>query len=341
MKLSREDTQYKEIEKFKDFELTQCIAYEMAKRNREIQKLNEEYNKVRTTKNLDAWIDEFNTTQSDEEFEKVVKRMIETEGIDIKDLQQSMALENEIKKKSFFPPRSNYGKTVKNEKINEHLSRTSQKAQVSRSNIVDTSSLGSEIFTDDGKAKTHLGGVIDYGKLYPAFSRPQPIIPADVSKEIDIHINLKLPAKELMAYVEAVKKNYDKSNGEAYQSATPLNIAADINREIFSIQIKIKQKGSKTNLEMPEKTQQEVYADLFFLYDVYTNMEMKKKSDKFIFFRNGLIDYYAKKVCKYHGIDDIDEVSDSIGAPREQTVREYLKMMQGYIDDFGYKQLLA
>lgn len=40
----RSDKQYKEIEKFRDYELTQCIAYEMAIRNAENIKLAEEYN---------------------------------------------------------------------------------------------------------------------------------------------------------------------------------------------------------------------------------------------------------------------------------------------------------
>jgi len=54
-----------------------------------------------------------------------------------------------------------------------------------------------------------------------------------------------------------------------------------------------------------------------------------------------MIDHYAKKVAHYHGIKDIDDVSDSIGTPRDQTIREYKKMMTKYIDEFGYKKLLT
>ena len=35
----RDDSNYKEIEEFQDYELTNCIAYEMAIRNTELKKL--------------------------------------------------------------------------------------------------------------------------------------------------------------------------------------------------------------------------------------------------------------------------------------------------------------
>ena len=48
----REDLIYKEIENFEDYELTQCIAYEMAIRNKEVRKLLNQYENKPTPKDI-------------------------------------------------------------------------------------------------------------------------------------------------------------------------------------------------------------------------------------------------------------------------------------------------
>ncbi len=340
--ISRADTSYKEIEKFKDYELTQCIAYEMAIRNPERKKLYQEYKKYVYTDKLDKWVSKFNTVQTYEEYKKLITDFIEAEGISKETVEKNEKLFKIIEEKTFFQPQDNIKlPDFTNNTINSYLDRTSQREQVSKLTCIDSNTIKQSIFQDTGIVKTIHNATLNYEKLFPKFSRPLPVIPKTATKEIDIHINLQLPEKELLSYLETIKKNYDKSHGEALRPSTPLSMAIDIDKEIFTIQIKMKKKGSQTNLEMPEKTQQEVYADLLFLYDVFTLTDIKKQSDKITFFRNNMIDYYAMKVCKYHGIKDIDEVSDFIGTPRDQTVREYVKMMQAYIDDYGYKKLLV
>ena len=44
---------------------------------------------------------------------------------------------------------------------------------------------------------------------------------------------------------------------------------------------------------------------------------------------------------EYSGSDNIEEVAESIGTPKEETYSEYVTMMEQYIDDFGYKKLLV
>jgi len=339
--LTRFDNQYKDIEKFKDFELTQCIAYEMAIRNPERKKLQEEYLKQSFTKNIDKWIDRFNNIETDEEFKALILEFIKVEGINNTIVEENDKLQYAIEEKSFFSPRRESDIKLLNDVIITYLLRDSQRKQASNSAIIDSDSLTESIMNDDGTTKTIHNGIINYEKLFPKFTRPHPVIPKNMSKEIDIKVNLKLPAKELLAYVEVIKKNYDASNGEAFQAATLLTTTAEIDREIFSIQIKMKRKGSKSKLEMPEKTQQEVYADLFFLYDVYRDGSIKKQNDKYNYFCDKLLTYYTDKVCRYHGISDKEDVYDSIGTPNEHYTRQYLKVMKGYIDQYAYKSLLA
>ncbi len=221
-----------------------------------------------------------------------------------------------------------------------YQSRSSQRAQAQRTHIINDDKLDS-YFDDDGSAKTIAGSIIKYVDLFPEFSRPLPLVQTEASKEIDLLLNLALPMEELTSYIEQIKKVYDNNSADIFQTASLNEDAKAAGREIFSIQIKMTKKGSRFHLDMPEKKRQEVYADLLFLYDVLNTSDIKKQGDKIQHFQNELIDYYAKKVCVYHRIKDIDEVTPFIGTPREQTVRECNKMMQRYIDGYGYRQLLT
>ncbi len=250
-------------------------------------------------------------------------------------------LGEQLTKKAYFPiPNSKSYGHIYNPFLFSYQKREPQRAQVRKTKIVKDKKIDLH-FEDDGSAKTIAGGSINYEKFFPKFSRPVPNIPSEISKELNISLNLALSTEDIMSYVEIIKKTYDKSNGEFYKSASTISDIVTIDKVISTIQIKVKKKGSKTNLEMPEKSQQEIYADLFFLYDLFTDGGFKKRGDAIDYFRSEMIDYYAAKVCKYHRIKDIDEVSEYIGTPRDQSIREYYKIMQHYIDDYGYKKLIA
>jgi hypothetical protein len=342
---SRSDTQYREIENFKDYELTQCIAYEMAKRNPEIKlllakkaKLNEQI----FSHFNEEYMDKLDKAGSEEELKTLMQEFLQEHPLELQLFLEEKALDDEIVQKSFFPIVSDEEIAIdtKNPVLKQYYSANSQRAQARRSQVIDNETIEDE-FNDTGTVKTVSGSTIKYVDLFPPFSRPLPVIPSQTSKEIDVILNLALPASDLTALVEEIKKAYEKSGGEAYQVQSPLTLAVEIDKELFNIHIKTKKKGSSTNLEMPTKRKQEVYADLLFLYDVYHNSDLKGKGEKLYHFRSEMIDYYAYKVMKYHGLKDIDDVSADIGTPRDQSIREYLKIMEAYIDDYGYKKLIA
>ena len=344
-KVSRSDKQYKEIEKFKDYELTQCIAYEMAIRNPKIKELIAKRDASDVLNNFDEkWMDKLNKIKTAEEEDTLMLEFIDAVPGREDEWWAQHKLQEDIKYKCFFhipkQSKSIINEMMENKYYIDSVSRDTQRAQIEKSSLVNFDSHKS-CFLDDGTVKTASGGTIKYAKLFPGLSRQIPTIPIDINKEIDIPLNLALPAKELLAYVETIKTNYDKSHGEVFQAATPLSSASEIDKEIFSIRIKVKKKGSDFKLKIPEKSQQEVYADLFFMYDVDVCTAIAKKGDKLEHFRSQMIDYYAQKVARYHGLKDKDDVSYHIGSPREQTVRECIKMMHSYIDDYGYKKLLV
>ena len=346
---TRSDTSYKEIEKFKDFELTQCIAYEMAIRNPEIQQLLEKRREISVVRNLDKQMDIFDKIQSNEELEAAVRMYIEIEDIDGSHIKEDEHLKEEIVHKSFFNIPLHTLKSG-NEAIETYQAKSSQRSQAKRLPAVKEDSLPKGVFDDDGMVTTSHGATIAYDKFFPKFSRPLPSIPATYSKEVELHLNLALPAKELLAYLETIKKNYDKDEN-IFQSASLLGDMLEIDKDILDIRIKTKARGSNTSYEVPEKKQQEVYADLLFLYDTYREPALKKVSEKIEHYRYNMTDYYAKKVYRYnkgsrtlHSPEqekkEIDTIAEHISTPNEHTIRKYQNLMQSYIDDFGYKKLL-
>ena len=343
----RSDKKYKEIENFKDYELTQCIAYEMATRNPEVKKLVAEQ---ATLWNWDSLPDDdmksFEKTKSIEEMRMWIPIFWENNPQIRKEYMKYLELRSKINDLSYFhiaaPITGNFYRLLKNPAFNAYLKNPSQREQAEKSKSIRNEDLSIHAKRGhDGTASTELGGKMSYADLYPKLSREIPNLPVNLKKELDIPINLVLPLDDILSYVKAIKMNYDKSNGEAFKSASPVKEILEIDKDIFSIQIKMKQKGSDTKLTMPDKRQQEVYADLLFLYDFYTDSSNKNKRDKYLDFRKGLIDHYANKVCKYHGIKDIDDVSEYISTPNEHTARKYFKMMKAYIEEYGYKQLLV
>ena len=344
---SRFEDTYKGIEQFKDYELTQCIAYEMAKRNSKVQEMIKEVTRLCIFKPEEIsreWADKFNNVTSEKEMNQLLMEFIQAEPDRQERLDASTALDKKMKELSFFsfPPQIGVelDEMITNPYFRKSLNIGSQLSMAENSPSIDAKSI-KDMFNDDGTVKTVTGAVIEYTKLFPPFHRQQPTIPPSTSKELYLRLNLALPEEDLTAFIRELKKAYEKGKGEVFRVPTPLDMAVGIDREIYTIQIKMKKRGAKVNLDMPEKTRQEVYADLLFLYDVFQSEAFQKKGERLLHFKNEMIDYYAAKVAKYHGIKDIDEVSEFIATPNDQTIRQLLGVMRSYIDDFVYKKLLV
>ena len=343
----RSDKKYKEIENFKDYELTQCIAYEMATRNPEVKKLVAEQATLWNWDSLpDADMESFEKTKSIEEMRMWIPIFWENNPQIRKEYMKYLELRSKINDLSYFhiaaPITGNFYRLLKNPAFNAYLKNPSQREQAEKSKSIRNEDLSIHAKRGhDGTASTELGGKMSYADLYPKLSREIPNLPDNLKKELDIPINLVLPLDDILSYVKAIKMNYDKSNGEAFKSASPVKEILEIDKDIFSIQIKQKRKGSKSNFEMPEKTQQEVYADLFFLYDVYTDSTRKTKNDKYNYFCDMLMEHYAAKVAKYLEIENTHDVYNSIGTPNEHSARKYFKIMETYIEEYRYKALIV
>ena len=343
-KISRADQKYKDVEKFKDYELTQCITYEMAIRNQEVVDLVEQRESIGMLDDLnDMQVEELKKMDSDEKVKAFADSYLKGNPERVEKLYSVIELDERIKELSFYaipsPDNTNTKLLEENIHFRRYLTNSSQRAQAKKSNIMDSATLG-YMFNDDGTVKTTAGGIIKYTDLFPKFSRPLPIIPTRKSKEIDLLLNLALPLNDLNTYISTIKEAYERNEGEAFQVSDPLSLATEIDDEIFRIRSKIKQNGSDTNLKIPTKTKQDVYADLLFFYDVFTSG--MDKSERIQYCRYKMIDHYAEKVAHYNNyIKDKEEVAIHISTPRDDTINKCVTMMQEYIDNFGYKKLLA
>lgn len=142
-------------------------------------------------------------------------------------------------------------------------------------------------------------------KIKPCFKRD--IIPIEKQKEVNLNINFDLPLKEILAYVEHIKKEYDKDNSII---KSPL--------EMIGIE------SEKANDKAPSKR---TIADKFFFYDYYKAVKHKSLADIDIWLKIDLefLDYYESSKPDYYS-------------------NEYYKLtkreMINLIDNYGYEKLI-
>ena len=184
-------------------------------------------------------------------------------------------------------------------------------------------------------------------ELFPTFTCPIPAIRKDISKEVDITLNLALPKEELLAYVAAIKDNYDKDH---------TTISFDREVEPSDAINELKPRGFGKKLEVPNMKKR-LYADMFFVYDCLNTKDGKEH-------RNEAIQYVMSELEKYYSeilADDIINKShkerigdekfkerlkeklkaDYILGRTPRTIKKYNELMCTFIDNERYKELLT
>jgi len=243
---NRNDKIYKEIESFEDYELINCIAYEMMIRNSKVQKLIEDFSKCKVLNSVDF-----------------------------------LNIEKELKEKYFFPFSSrsiydeddNFEYSVldglyydypfigENIKSNYHYNRQGRSLEYSEfsSNIRIGRNTGKPFNVTQNE---------NYRKSTQNFKRPiiEPIKKFD--NTIDLKLNLNQSKNELIAYISKIKNEYDKNNSIFKR---PLEI---LNSKRFK---------TTTNPKAQKKPKSQVYADWFYIYDYWKYKKSKSETDKTIF----------------------------------------------------------
>ncbi len=317
----RDDTIYKEIESFEDYELTQCVAYEMAIRNNDTEPVSvEEYE-----------INRYSLEQEQSyKLSDITLYGFYTLATKITDFYPTYI--DDTKKIAFNIFKEKPEFQYMDEKLIKHMFHQGKKIHIQ--NIAnDLSYFINNFLMNDNKQfmpqilpllygnikidRTHLIDMIKHSNLSKpctllTFSRPEITLPT--LKKTSLDINLGLPLNELIAQITTIKKNYDKDItivknpielvGEELQKAD--NLVCDTKGKCFD---------ARETLSKQQKL-----ADMFYIYDCLQHGATQRKIQTEIY------NYYANKGIETRTMD-------------AKTLKRYKEIAIDYIDNMRYKEL--
>ena len=301
---NRGDKQYTDVEKFEKYELTYCIAYEMAIRNDEvIEAIYSFYNNYRNYDIYDCFVlstDDFKKCYNDAQ--KLMSFYINPLSLyldyhlftninkDIKELKEydnktnSNFLTHRLKRILYTPIQDYYHEEIDPLK----------KIVIYKQTPLYTEFI-SHLREDEEEMRIH------HNSITPNYSRPLTLSFNDI-KERNIVLNLALPTSELVDFIEKVKSEYDKN-----QSIIK-NVHQLLNKDLNPISTKL------PNI-------QNRYSDMFFCYDCYK-----------LGLKTSLI---VTKINNYR----LDK--GNFQSIKETTVKRYIAHGKKYIDEQNYKHLVT
>lgn len=297
---TREDDIYEEIENFQEYELTQCVAYEMAVRNKDVVALLDSLGVTKGISNVNGYLDllsKINNTTAKEllkygiNYLQHIKYLFLTKPsldmtltdkivfnpLDVKLL--NILTENEIFKIA------NYEMDIddalpENTNIDmycNHFKNNLKNNYNDLEGIFNTKSI--EVIKIAIKRKHTI-------PVETHFSRPK--LELSLIPSTTIELNLELPEKELISYIKAIKQRYSMYIGDADEETGKLTINPNTPLEYLGLKGKLKVEKStaslsfidgkffdaKKNENFPKKPNTEKYADMFFIYD-YVSTRLK------------------------------------------------------------------
>ena len=242
----RNDLSYKEIEEFKDYELTNCIAYEMAIRNEIIIEIIDTY--------LDTK-DELIFGEDEEAY-----KLLNDYGFD--------GLSLSCYKISNFPSFNiNYNSGMISADYSEEI--LLDKNKNNNIYLVDNILINASYEDDQNKEINIIENNNINENYIPSihFGYGRPLLKFKKNKIFNIQINLNLPQDELMSYISKIKDEYNKDN-------SIIKIPLELLGEILE---------KNDNKRTPKKPKASVYADWFYIYDYWKYEKTQEKTDKEIF----------------------------------------------------------
>jgi len=306
--LKRDDTIYKEIEEFKEFELTQSVAYEMMIRNTEFRKdslrihaLNEATHKVfEATSKTDIYVIPY--SNNDKSITYPLYRFT-NRSVDIIKHCIKLGIKDEIYNKNYqikFPSTQEYQKMLDTmiKRWGIPLEAIAYPFDKDKWLLGNFQAMYDDediiIFKDEDKKK-----FINKSEYILDNSRPK--IRLDSSKIISIELNLSLPLNDLTAQIEFLKKEAEKN-----QIVSKANF---YDKEFNQVGTTSKQRAKK-------------WADYFYVYDALDKKMLRKD------IREILFNYYYDMGIESKTFD-------------HKTINTYESAMINFIDNMGYKELLT
>jgi len=245
----RDDLIYKEIEEFQDYELTNCVAYEMAVRNKNISALVNKYLKKRF---VFSYAEEKNADiELLKDYGFTLETMLWTEILGI--LKQDIKLFN-----GRIRTPITYSNDILKNKTNNNSYIYFEKDSFFSESFYDKNTIVEKI-KENNINKEFISSI--------RFSFKRPKLQFQRNKIVKIDSNLNLPKEELIAYISKIKDDFDKDNSII---KTPLELLGETLEK-------------SDNNKTPKKPKASVYADWFYIYDYWKYEKIQGKTDKDIF----------------------------------------------------------
>jgi hypothetical protein len=232
--VKRSDPIYIEIENFKEYELTNNIAYEMAIRNEKVAQL-----KKRTDQLIEANFGEITT---DEEYEKRVEYMKnEFDGSELD------VIDKLLRDEFYITTFTGYSLKEFDKSFGYPGPKRFQIAE------------GQET-----KIRLYLNEIMD--SIMPDMARPYVLPPEKMDKRVPIFLNLALPLDEITSFVSSIKNQFDENHKLVTTHIELLGTELE-KADIHSVRNRNGRiLDAKDTLSMKYKT-----ADMFFIYDALKN----------------------------------------------------------------------
>ena len=168
------------------------------------------------------------------------------------------------------------------------------------------------------------------------FSRPKLTAPAQISLEVELPLNLSMPKKEILAYVEALKDKFDKDNQVL---CTPID-------EILIILDKKLTKKDIANIKCMSAID---WADALYMYDFsrlctkgreYVYEEIAEEISRYRGYKKKGQSGKTISYAAYHILEEKcrPKINNYYG---KTTIKERIKLMKYLIEDCGYRKLIT
>ena len=354
----RSDSIYKEIEEFEDYEYSNCIAYEMCTRNKEVKKL------------LNIIINKFDEIFEATEFEFIInKEAIEKECNELKKYGIGFNTLSSILTDIFY-------------EINDiEVGKSSLNILYENDLILDRKDYLYVDPYDDGIVGVLENGdeeIIPYKQMNLDYiplikkSYSRPTLKIDKSKIFKVELDLSLPKEELLDYVSKIKDDFNNKTNAMIKTPIDLliydsslmeyigkeNNTSEINRKLDALEdILLDDKTDNSNIK---KLKKKLIADSFFIYDYVTaRQEQIKKGNELKFqeyeeqlqeIKNNpyvtpkdrkIQQQELKKEFEENTNTRINELLEDIEDFTPATARRYYYYIKPFIDDCKYKELIT
>lgn len=292
----RDDEKYRIISSYEPYELTHCISFDMAVRNKEVQDILEKIKDL-TIISKDLYID-YSLYKEDaimrEESLEILNSLEIAVEIDFDNINVLQAYNEVIKEitkltvlleeeyymiydrkelipdgmEDVFEGRNHYESDLE---LHNHMDKVIKQYLQS----TDRNHNYKDNYSKEEGYTIYQGGYdesvsYDINKIFPNFKRPMKEF-----NQTQVAFNMSLPKDEIIAYISKIKDDYDH-NHSSYKTLNQLFYGED----------------TRTGDSLDHK-QKERYADDFFIYDYYvqSNEEHEKK-----------LELIQKKLSQYHGM---------------------------------------